>query len=304
VNGHLRLNGNPLVTGPAGAVHANGTLELSGNPCTHAYYSGTNQVLPLSGGNAQGGATCTTAGVDRRPYSAPLNIPILRPSAYASFADYHLTSTGQIRQGFNGMVTTLPGWSFQSNSQVWKWTSGDPPAGTYYVDGNLDMNGGGSAASPLSITLLVEGSWVQGGNPTLTAARTLPFLGPVQVIAGRDVSLGSSFNSTGQGLYYARQQLEVAGSPTINGQLIAANYCEPGDWGSGVDCRDLGFPTASSSNPNQNPIKLDASGRMTISGNPRVNYSGNGAQSIQAVNWRECRDAWSGAGPGSPCGDP
>jgi hypothetical protein len=302
VNGHLRLSGNPNVTGPAGAVHANGTLELSGNPCTHEYYSSSGQVLPLSGGNAQGGAACTTTARDIRPYEPPLNVPVLRPVDYAAFATYHLTATGEIRAGYNGMVTTVPGWNFQSNHQVWKWTSGEPPPGTYYVDGNVEINGGGSVATPLAITLLVEGSWVQGGNPTLTAHQTLPMLGPVQVIAGRDISLGSSFNSTGEGLYYARQQLEVAGGPTINGQLIAANHCEVGNWGA-ADCRDLGFPT-SHTNPNQNPVTLDSSGRMTISGNPTVNYSGNGAQSFQSVHWRECRGVWAGVGPGSPCGEP
>lgn len=309
VNGHLRLSGNPTVTGPAGAVHANGTLELSGNPCTHEYYSSSGQVLPLSGGNAQGGAACTTAARDIRPYEPPINIPVLRPVDYASLATYHLTATGQIRAGYNGMLTTVPGWNFQSNFQVWKWTSGDPPPGTYYVEGNLEMNGGGTTANPLSITLLVEGSWMQAGNPVLTAHATLPMLGKVQVIAGRDVSLGSSFSSSGgevvgEGLYYARQQIEISGSPVINGQVLAANYCEPGAWGGTTDCRDLGFPTATSNNPNQNPVQLDSSGRMTISGNPTVHYNGSGAQSFRAVSWRECREAWAGAGPGSPCGTP
>lgn len=305
VNGHLRLSGNPEVTGAAGSVHANGTLELSGNPCTHEFYSGTAEILPASGGSIEGGAACTPAGADRRPYSPPLNIPILRPVDYASFATYHLTSGGQMRAGYNGAVVAgAGGWSFQSSNRTWKFTAGTPPTGTYYVEGNVEMTGGGTPASPLVITLLVEGSWTVTGNPTLQPAATLPFLGPVAVIASRDVGLGSSFSSFGSGLYYAKQQLEVAGGPVINGQLVAANYCEPGSWGGGVNCRDLGYPTASSNNPNQNPIKLDASGRMTISGNPTVNYAGNGIQSFQTVNWRECRSDWVGTTPGSPCGAP
>jgi hypothetical protein len=300
VNGHLRLSGNPTVTGPAGSVHANGTLELSGNPCTHEFYSGTDQIVGAN--NAQGGSTCTNANADMRPYEPPLSIPVLRPFDYRNLANYHLTATGQFRAGYNGMVTASGGWFFEADHRVWKFTSGTPPAGTYYVEGNVVMTGGGTAASPLSLTLLIEGSWTVTGNPTLQPAITIPFLGPVAVIAGRDIGLGSSFSSFGSGLYYARQQMEVAGGPTINGQLVAANYCEPGGWGS-ADCRDLGYPT-SHTNPNQNPVRLDSSGRMTISGNPTVTYAGNGLQSFRAVSWRECREGWAGGGPGSPCGAP
>lgn len=303
VNGHLRLNGNPTITGTGGAVHANGTVENSGNPCAHAYYSSTNEILPLSGGNAQGGAGCTVAARDYRPYVQPINIPVLAPSAYRNLANYHLTSTGQMRAGYNGMVIPSGNWNFQSSNQTWRITSGSPPPGTYYVEANVEMSGGGTAASPLLLTMLVEGSFRVTGNPTLGPAQTLQFLGGVVVIAGRDIDLGSSYSSTGNtGLYYARQQLNVAGNPTMNGQLIAANYCEVGTFTR--DCRDLGYPNVNSGNPNQNPVQLDATGRMTISGNPTVNYNGNGAQTFMPVSWRECRGDWAGVNPGTACGTP
>jgi len=302
VNGHLRLNGNPTVTGTAGAVHANGTLENSGNPCAQAYYSSINEILPLTGGNAQGGAGCTVAARDYRPYTQPINIPVLAPSAYRLLANYHLTSTGQMRAGYNGLVMPSGSWTFQPSSQTWRLTSGSPPTGTYYVEGNVELAGGGPG-SPLSMTMLVEGSFKVTGSRTLSPARTLPLLGGVVVIAGRDIDLGASYSATGSsGLHYARQQLDVAGNPTINGQLIAANYCEAGAYTR--DCRDLGYPNPNSGNPNQNPVQLDASGRMTISGNPTVNYNGNGAQSFAPVSWRECRGDWVGTNPGTACGAP
>lgn len=303
VNGHLQLNGNLNIVGSAGAVHANGTIENSGNPCAQAYYSSTNEILPVSGGNAGGGASCTPGDRDYRTYMPPINIPILSPSTYRTLADYHLTATGQMRAGYNGLVIPSGNWNFQSSNQTWRITAGSPAPGTYYIEANVDTAGGGTIASPLPLTLLIEGSWKVTGNPVLQPARTLPFLGGVVVIAARDVDLGSSYSSTGNsGLYYARQQLNVAGNPEMNGQLIAANYCESGSYTR--DCRDLGYPNANSGNPNQNPVQLDASGRMTISGNPTVTYNGNGAQTFTPVDWRECRGDWVGGNPGTPCGAP
>ena len=81
VEGNLEVKGNPTVTGPAGSIHANGTLELSGNPCTHVYYASVGGTT--ESGNVQGGTGCTAADVDSRPFSPRLNIPKLDPFTVA-----------------------------------------------------------------------------------------------------------------------------------------------------------------------------------------------------------------------------
>ena len=51
---------------------------------------------------------------------------------------------------------------------------------------------------------------------------------------------------------------------------------------------------------------------MVIAGNPTINYSGNGLQTVKALTWRECRGNWTApviAGgvmtdPGNSCGAP
>lgn len=297
VNGDLEVKGNPEVTGPAGSIHSNGTLLVSGNPCTHQYYSSSGNVA--TSGNVQGGPTCTAAGVDSRPYSPPLNIAILKPSDYVAFADYQLRpgpgTKGWIYDNAGMFIAEAPwnGWSYNSNpAQTWSF-NGTVPPGTYYVDGNVDVTGNPAAAdgSPLAMSFLIEGSFMATGNPSLTPDATIPGLGPVMVIAGTDISLGATVSNTYTGLFYAQDQIEVAGTPTINGQLVAANH------------DDLPFP-GPATNPNHNPVKLDNAGRMVISGNPTVNYSGSGMESVQPVSWRECRGEWVGAAPGSPCGNP
>ena len=81
VEGNLEVKGNPTVTGPAGSIHANGTLELSGNPCTHVYYASVAGTT--ESGNVQGGTGCTAADVDARPFSPRMNIPKLDPYTVA-----------------------------------------------------------------------------------------------------------------------------------------------------------------------------------------------------------------------------
>lgn len=297
VNGNLEVKGNPTVTGPAGSIHSNGTLLVSGNPCTHQYYSSAGTVA--TSGSVQGGVTCTAAGVDSRPYSPPLNIAILNPSDYIASATYHLRP-GPGTQGWihasNGMhIATAPwnGWSYNANpAQTWSFNGPIPP-GTYYVEGNVSVSGNPAAAGglPLPLTFFVEGSFMATGNPSLTPAATIPGLGPVMVIAGTDIDLGATVSNTYTGLFYAQDQIDIAGTPTINGQLVAANH------------DDLPYP-GPATNPNHNPVKLDSAGRMVLSGNPGVNYNGNGMQSVVPLSWRECRGDWVGVAPGSPCGDP
>lgn len=296
VNGSLEVKGNPTVTGPAGSIHSNGMLDLSGNPCTHEYYSSTDEVTPS--GNVQGGATCTAAGVDARPYSPPLNIPMLNPADYIALADYRLVTfgnTGRILDSTGSQIGTAPwnGWSYNHNpARTWSF-NGTIPGGTYYVQGNVGVTGNPAAAdgSALPLSLFIEGSFTANGNPLLTPDTTVPGLGAIMVIAGTDISLGATVNNTYTGLFYARDQLDVAGTPTINGQMIAAN--DPDDPYPGPQ-----------NTTNHNPVKLNSSGYMELSGNPIVNYTGSGVQSIQPISWRECRGDWVGAGPGSPCGPP
>ncbi len=112
------------------------------------------------------------------------------------------------------------------------------------------------------------------------------------MLAGHDLDLGAYFDAAYEGLFYARHQLDIKGGPRLNGQVIALNEAdtslreqEPGDSRLGV---------------------------MVIGGNPTINYSGNGLQTVKALTWRECRGDWPPpviAGgvmtdPGNSCGAP
>lgn len=286
VDGNLRLNGNPSVMGAGGSVHANGALDLVGNPCAQQYFSASGSVS--GAGSAQGGAGCTGAGADVRPAQDPIPVPVIAPSSLRPRADYVLGADGLIRnQG--GAVLTLAGWSWDGGSRRWSG-GGNIPAGTYYAEGNIDLSGnpgrGGPGPSPLPLTLIAEG-WVDvTGTPDLVPA--LVGSPSYSVVAGTDVRLAGNPGTTYSGLIYAGDQIDFNGNPSVNGQVIAKNN------------GDLGYPP-NPADPAQNNLVRLQSGYMAISGNVTITYDGGGGlSSLTLTGWRECR----GSDPDNPCGIP
>ena len=310
VNGNLEVKGNPTVTGPAGSIHANGTLLLSGNPCTHVYYASVAGTT--ESGNVQGGTACTAADVDARPFSPPINVPKLTPyevavrAQAAGFAVTTLSFVGNTGKAYSGLpaaagtnppagaeIAWPQGWEFKNNGKTWE-SKGQTAAGTYYVIGNADVtaNTEGVGVPNAAISVLAEGSISANGNPDVIPHSNVPFIGPILMIAGHDLDLGATFDAAYEGLFYARHQLDIKGSPTLNGQVIALNEA------------DVAYQT-------KNPV-TKSGGVMVIAGNPTINYTGNGLQSVRALTWRECRGNWAGAtfaggvmtDPGHSCGAP
>ncbi len=291
INGNAEVKGNPTTSGSSGAIFANGDMLLSGNPCAQQYFGATGSQT--GGGNAQGGATCMTTSSDIRPYAQPLPVPILTPSDYAPYADYLMDNSGNAYQRSAGPGSSwqlvgagLSGWNWQNGQKNWKIT-GSIPSGTYYVQGtDLIMAGSpGSPGAPVQITFIVDG-WVNiSGSPNMTGKLSLPWMGTIGIIAGTDIDMSGSQNNSGYGgLYYAHDQIDVSGTPSIVGQLIAANLA------------DVPYPASGGSNL----VPLDASGRMVLSGNPQVTWNGGGMVSAALLSWRECR----GTDPANPCGTP
>jgi hypothetical protein len=326
VEGNLEVKGNPTVTGPAGSIHANGELELSGNPCTHVYYASTGGTV--ESGNVQGGANCTANDVDSRPFSPPINIPRYTPQQIAQWAVQEgrqvirLKADGTVANWATGAPMPTPlNWNYSSGGNNITWSINAPTTpGILYIEANVNVGGNVSLQTavptnprpPVPLTLLVAGTIKATGTPRMEPGlsnATVPFtqtplkyIGPVLFMAGHDLSLGADFtDETYQGLFYAVQQLDVAGNPDIFGQLIALND------------GDTYYPTTCNNGNNCNPVPLQ-NGKMVISGNPTINYNGNGLDTVKALTWRECRNQpWSApivvtggviVTPGTPCGTP
>ena len=289
VNGNVLATGNPQFMGAAGAIHANGSLEIAGNPCAQQYFSAVGTV-PVSGGSAGGGVGCTSTSLDTRPDSPPVNTPVVTADMYKAQADYWLEGNGAAYNGLTGAAIAVPaGWTFNAGSQTWSSNS-SIPAGTYWINGNVVMGGSpGSPAVPLPLTILARGYVDVGGSPRTTPDLIVNNLGanPVglSAVAGTDLRLAGSSTQTFTGIYHASHQMDVSGSPTVNGQMIALNQA------------DTPYPAAGPSS--NNLVQLNAAGQMVFSGSPVVNFAGGGVQSLRALQWRECRTLIN---PADPCG--
>ena len=288
VNGNVIATGNPNIMGAAGALHGNGTLEVAGNACAQQYFSAGSTVT-ISGNSVGGGATCTGAGLQTLSDSPPLNVPVLTADIYKNQADYWLNSNGTcytVALNINVLCGTL-GWSWNAGSSTW---SDDPivAAGTYWVDGNVDMNGNhGSALLAWPLTILAKGHVSVSGSPRTQPDLFVAGLGNnnvgLSIVAGTDIRLVGNTLQLVDSVYYAGHQIDVTGSPSISGQVIALNQA------------DTAYPAAGGTNL----IPLGNDGRMNFSGSPTITFNGNGMQSLRVLNWRECRTSDNAA---DPCG--
>lgn len=287
VDGNLRLNGTPSVMGAEGAVHANGALDLPGGPCTQQYFSSSNAIT--ASGTPEGGAGCTAGAATLLANQEPIPVPRLNPNDYLPFVTYRLTNTGKILNAAGTVLfdITLPGppqwnsWTWSASNQEWQGGN-NIPAGTYYAEGNIRISGSpGSAATPLPATLVAVGYVTITGYPSLTPS--LPGPPAYAVIAGTDLTINGNPSNPYQGVYYARDQFQITGNPSLNGQVIAAMAGDgPSPGGS-------------------NPVMLGADGFVNVGGTPLITYSGgSGLGAARKVSWRECR----GADVLSLCGAP
>jgi hypothetical protein len=290
-NADLLVIGNPRAMGAGGSFHSNQDITLQGNACAQQFFSSTGQAT-VSGGSPGGGAACTPGALDVRPDSPPINIPSLLPIDYKPLADYWLRSDGRIYDMATMVVlcaappcggATQLAWTWDTAFK--RWSNGpNIRQGTYYADGNIEL-ASTFGSSTFRLTLMAEGFINVSGNPTTRPDLVLPTGREIAMLAGTDVRLQGTSSVVFQGIYYARQQLDISGNPLINGQLLALN------------AGDVAYP-----NPGQaaNNIVPLAAGYMVISGSPLINFTGNGLQSARGRAWRECR----GVDAANPCGTP
>ena len=160
-DGDLDINGSVEITGTVGGVHSNGDLEIKGSK---AEISGTVSASGEYDGSAPG-----TGGAPE------IEIPEIHASDYLDRADFILTSTGTMTDAGGGIICADDdcedlGWKFHSKKVEWKLEKVSPPAGTYYVEGAVEIKKAGSKSgksggksgksggAPAEVSIIAEGS--------------------------------------------------------------------------------------------------------------------------------------------------
>jgi PilX N-terminal len=203
-------------------------------------------------------------------------------------------------------VPTPAGWSFTDNRYQWSTNGGNAtemPRAIYYATTNVSLGGNVDATvlpppvpvapmpgSTAGMTILADG-WVDiGGGAHLVGKLSVTSIGLMTIVAGTDIQVGGNAGCGAAvchvGLYYARHQIEMTGTPVVSGQVVALNQA------------DTIYPTAAF--PGVNAINLVplVFGYMKISGNPTINYSGGGMTGTAGLTWRECRSNPADVDPG------
>lgn len=272
-NNNLTISGNPTINGSEGSVHSNGNLLISGSATDiteNATSSGTFTLTasPSIGGQVGGGFP-------------PLPIPPVNAGDHVALADFILKSDGtvvnphlppthanyQVCSG-NGCGTVV-GWTPSAPNagllNMTEWSivpanSADAVDGTFYIEGHAQISGSpGSAGTPVELTIIAEGNIRITGNPDLK-----PNQPELMFVTNMDLQIAGSLSQPTQfeGQMLVREQLDLAGSPTMAGQILVQ------------DVPSVSTLVASNS----------------ISGNPSLTYNGiTGTNIFVVTGWREIR---------------
>ncbi len=218
VNGNLHMGGSPSIQGLMGSVHTNGDLDING---------GTNMVISTQGsatGNIVLTGTPPTPSGGWAPNAAPVPIPRLDPKEHIATATYILAKDGNSYNNTTSPRTligsgTWAGFTWDGSKNTWdKKNNTVPPPGAIYIDGSVEINGGGTAATPWRTTLLVNGNIGMEGNPFL-----VPYLPGVSMMAFGDIRLRgtpASFPDV-NGLIATHEQIDISGTPRFRGSVLA-----------------------------------------------------------------------------------
>ena len=273
-NGNLQMSGTPNILGACGAAHANGDLDINGNP--EVALNATS-----SGGLTTSGSMANITGtpVGSQPQ---IPVPYLNPSDYQQYADYTLKADGTILDSDGNPVTPSPGfldeWDFASASSpdlpTWKLSGNDSTDASYYVEGNIEISGTppGPGNPPWEVTFFATGSIKLSGNADFINRKDT-IDDPVSIqnlfmVAGLDIDYSGNPSNILEGIIYAGEQIELSGNGSIEGAVMAFNA------NAGVSASPSGLITEN-----------------LVNGNPTITYGCGltfpNSGGVQVVSWNE-----------------
>jgi hypothetical protein len=227
VDGTLEVGGSPEIVGACGGLHANTDLAVSGGPTVDGRVTAGNQATSQQPIYDSHGNPVTPLS-----HQPPLEVPELSPLDYCADADYVLQPDGYVREVSTGVLHDARsdpqfGWKRIGATPVkWSLSAGSAAPGTVCADGNVTTGNVGSAAAPLTLTLIASGSIEISGNPYIQSDHPEK----ISMMAGGDLKFSGQPDALSQnysGLLYAGAQCLVSGNPRIQGQLVCKNGPNP-----------------------------------------------------------------------------
>ncbi|HEX7167524.1 MAG TPA: hypothetical protein VF230_11145 [Acidimicrobiales bacterium] len=244
-NSTLHLGGNASISGSGGNIHTNGDLHVDGNSVD---VEGTASV---SGEYHGGPAVSATEGDPNQdvPEVDPLDLyPRLVPEYYENW--YDLCPDGSVKrpnqwdeEPCNGTAVVLDDWSYNGGTKTWSPDSDVDSDGVFFVyNGNVKMTSGGTAGSPLQMTLFVASDpspsasscTRQYGDLDVSGGVVLkPWIAGELFVVHRDLTITGNPSQRFNGIMAVHEQIGISGNTTIEGAVVAENACDTS--GSPVD---------------------------------------------------------------------
>ncbi len=258
------FNGTVQVTGSGNCVHSNQDVTWTNSPGSSV--GAVNAVGVVNGNPVAAGGTAN-------PGAPPILIPEIIPSMYRQHADYVFRADGKIFNKAGTLVRDTAvsghwlGWEQKTTAGTLRWEKSNTtisPEGLYFFEGHVATNANiGTIAAPFRVSILATGTidlsggssyWddYKGTDPTVPQGVKDIFL-----MAGGDIRFRGSFPPTAvPGSIMANEEIDIAGSSGINGNIIARNANNPDP--SWVDNKATSnvFSGTTTINYNPNAIKL------------------------------------------------
>ena len=289
-DGDLEINGGPALSGLVGSAHANGDVDIDGNSVTTSgFIAGSGTFDPATPPSGIGDPANSGGGRPSRM------VPPVVPGDFHELSQYdlcgtvikegpattgtsHLPCAGAVVAQFTGInaVTSFRGWERHATGE-WRYTSATNYDGVYYVDRqSVQINGGGSDADPLNITLIVDCAIDEtvthsahstkcdisvGGNPVLAP---YPTTSGLLFVSGRDIDMNGTSGTRLSGATLAHEQIQLRGNTGYTGTMISNSPFHTN--GSPVSANLLG-----------------GNATITYSGGARINLGDN----IRITHWQE-----------------
>ncbi|MZH40454.1 MAG: hypothetical protein F3740_01345 [Nitrospinae bacterium] len=228
----LTINGNPTVTGTAGIVHTNGDMTGTSNNVSVAQTASGSCSSPCISG------------------SASVSLPTINPADFKSYADFWLNSDGTITD-VNGVFNSGTQWSFAEGScscplDSWNhvttgnaenrgWHAGGGGSsrhmynGMYYSDLNIHISTTddySDNSAPWQATILAEGDINVEAGADMINYKNGSHTEDIQnlfMVTAEDIDFQGNFSQTVDGVFAAKEQIELSGDADINGFVIASN---------------------------------------------------------------------------------
>ncbi|MFA5889609.1 MAG: hypothetical protein WDA27_01440 [Actinomycetota bacterium] len=226
--GALSLSGTSAVTGLGGSVHSNGDLIVGGNAVVERDAT-ASASFQRNGNPTIGGVT--GGGFPTVP------VPAVSAVAFRSMTDYDLCPDATVRVtaavacagvvAGTGLARGWNGWRYAGAR--WIVTSDEVGDGGFYVyRSDVAISGNiGSVSNPWRATIVVEGlkagSNLINGDLAISSNVVLrAWKQGVAIVAERDVRLTGGTTREVQGMILAGEQVDIPGSGTIIGSVVAA----------------------------------------------------------------------------------